>query len=103
MTGKYQLTGYVTAEELDRVTLTGARRWLEQHGWTELPSGAFRGVWYGLGDGVEVLVSAGSDMLDHGLRTAQMLNGIGRAMDLQPRDVLAEMQAESVGERACQK
>lgn len=92
MTGKYQLTGYVTPAELNRVTLSGARRWLEKHGWTESPSGAFRGAYYGLDD-VEVFVSAGPDMLDHGLRTVQMLDCVGRTMGRQPWEVLAEMQA----------
>lgn len=97
MNGKYQLTGYVAAEELARVTLAGASRWLERHGWTELPSGAFRGVWYGLDDELwTVFVSAGPGMLDHGIRTAQMLDEVGRAMDRQPWEVLAEMLAESV-------
>ena len=94
MNGKYQLTGYVTAEELARVTLAGASRWLERHGWTLAPTGAFRGAWYQLGD-AEVFVSAGPGMLDHGIRTAQMLDEVGRAMDRQPWEVLAEMQAGS--------
>ena len=100
MSGKYQLTGYATTEELGRVTLAGARRWLERHGWTELPSGAFLGVWYGAPpelvggvNGIEVFVSAGAGVLDHGRRTVEMLNTAGRAMNRQPWEVLAEMQA----------